>query len=91
MSYQPRVLYRFLPSVHCGPVPVPPARVVEMEDGSLARLAEMPSNRLMTLLQQAVAFQIERGRYHPKARKGVSSFLVTHFFFGGGEAYRASS
>lgn len=58
-----------------------------MEDGSLARPAEMPSNRLMTLLQQAVAFQIERGRYHPKARKSVSSFAVTRFFFlgGGGE------
>lgn len=42
-------------------------RLVEAETGSLARPAQMPPNRLMTLLEQAVAFQIESGRYHPKA------------------------
>ncbi|CAM9749876.1 unnamed protein product, partial [Ascophyllum nodosum] len=42
------------------------ARAVEVEAGSLAPPSEMPPNRLVTLLQQAVAFQIEKGRYHPK-------------------------
>ncbi|CAM9473591.1 unnamed protein product, partial [Hapterophycus canaliculatus] len=43
------------------------ARLVEAETGSLAQPSPMmPPNRLMTLLEQAVAFQIDSGRYHPK-------------------------
>ncbi|CAM9652501.1 unnamed protein product, partial [Scytosiphon promiscuus] len=46
------------------------ARLVEAETGSLAQPSPiMPPNRLMTLLEQAVAFQIDSGRYHPKASK----------------------
>lgn len=43
--------------------------LVEAETGTLARPSPMPPNRLMTLLEQAVAFQIDSGRYHPKASK----------------------
>lgn len=42
-------------------------RLVEAETGSLARPSQMPPNRLITLLEQAVAFQIENGRYRAKA------------------------
>eukprot|EP00752_Nemacystus_decipiens_P018196 g16325.t1 len=49
------------------------ARLVEAETGSLARPAQMPPNRLMTLLEQAVAFQIESGRYHPKTTPRAST------------------
>lgn len=41
-------------------------RLVEAETGSVAHPSPMPPNRLMTLLEQAVAFQIDSGRYHPK-------------------------
>lgn len=47
--------------------PLRRSRFVEVETSSLAHPTEMPPNRLVTLLQQAVAFQIDRGRYHPKA------------------------
>eukprot|EP00903_Cladosiphon_okamuranus_P005849 g5788.t2 len=49
------------------------ARLVEAETGSLARPSQMPPNRLMTLLEQAVAFQIESGRYHPKVAPRAST------------------
>lgn len=47
--------------------PLRRSRFVEVETSSLAHPTEMPPNRLVTLLQQAVAFQIDRGRYYPKA------------------------
>ncbi|CAN0064635.1 unnamed protein product, partial [Ectocarpus sp. 4 AP-2014] len=43
------------------------AGLVEAETVSLAHPSQMPPNRLVTLLEQAVAFQIESGRYNPKA------------------------
>ena len=43
-------------------------RFVELETGTLAHPSPMPPDRLMTLLQQAVSFQIDSGRYHPKVR-----------------------
>ncbi|CBJ33816.1 conserved unknown protein [Ectocarpus siliculosus] len=45
------------------------ARLVEAETVSLAHPSQMPPNRLVTLLEQAVAFQIESGRYNPKEVK----------------------
>lgn len=52
-------------------------RLVEAETGSLAQPSPMmPPNRLMTLLEQAVAFQIDSGRYHPKVGNGQAFCFV---------------
>jgi hypothetical protein len=36
--------------------------------------AEFPSGRLLELLQQAVAYQMEFNRFHPKLRSHVTSY-----------------
>lgn len=51
---------------NCTPPLLRPSRMVEVETGAQAHANAMPPNRLVTLLQQAVAFQIQSGRYHPK-------------------------
>lgn len=50
-----------------GLLPLNGARLVEVETGTIAHANHMPPNRLVTLLQQAVAFQIGSGRFHPEA------------------------
>ncbi|KAI9323883.1 WD40-repeat-containing domain protein [Dichotomocladium elegans] len=41
----------------------------------------MPPNRLLTLLRQAVAYQIEFSRYHPKVAPAVNSLLENYSSF----------
>ncbi|CAM9753354.1 unnamed protein product, partial [Discosporangium mesarthrocarpum] len=49
------------------------ARLVEVESGAALNEAPMPPNRLVTLLQQAVAYQVEFNRYHPQGPPRVGS------------------
>ena len=41
----------------------------------------IPPNRLLTLLRQAVAYQIEFSRYHPKVAPAVNSLLENYTSF----------
>lgn len=36
----------------------------------------IPPSRLLTLLRQAVAYQIEFSRYHPKVAPAVHSYVI---------------
>lgn len=38
----------------------------------------IPPSRLLTLLRQAVAYQIEFSRYHPKVAPAVHSYVALH-------------
>ncbi|CAN0111977.1 unnamed protein product, partial [Phaeothamnion confervicola] len=50
------------------------ARLVELESGGLIEQQDaLPPHRLLTLVQQAVAYQIEFCRYHPRVTPRVST------------------
>eukprot|EP00474_Spongospora_subterranea_P000274 CRZ00732.1 hypothetical protein [Spongospora subterranea] len=55
--------------------------IIQNDVDAIRGCEDVPSGRLIELLQQAVAYQIEFSRYHPKLKTPVSSLLFDHCNF----------
>ncbi|XXQ34984.1 WD40 repeat-containing protein SMU1 [Plasmodiophora brassicae] len=55
--------------------------ILQSEVDTIRSCDDVPAGRLVELLQQAVAYQIEFSRYHPKLKTRVTSLLSDHCNF----------